>query len=111
MKVHVYRRHEVVEQDNSDLNAIELDTELSTNSLSTNPETFEHGCKCEKDVCTCCRHLTVRKVRLNDIGRPFKSLASTKCCNTAHSYAKFQCLQILNSADNNIVYRFTNQIG
>jgi hypothetical protein len=71
-KIHVYKKHEAmitheVEEDKS--HQIELDTELNAKQQPySSQHSIENGCSCQNFVCSCCRHLKVRKVRLDDVG-------------------------------------------
>lgn len=69
VKARIYRRYETTELDNDDeMISTELDNGLLSGELHS-LRGFKPGCQCNGDLCTCCRHFDVRKVRLNDIGR------------------------------------------
>lgn len=67
-KVHVYRRHEALStHELEDKNhQVELDSE--NDEYSSHP-TIENGCTCQNSMCSCCKHLKIRKVRLDDVGK------------------------------------------
>jgi len=63
--IHVYKRHEaMLAAELDDKHIIELDTTVQD---AHNVSPFEDGCSCRDVVCSCCRHLKIRKVGLDDV--------------------------------------------
>ena len=78
-KAHVYRRYEsmIVHDVEEKNHLIELDTNSIATDMHKNRQ-IENGCTCQDLVCSCCRHMKVRKVRLNDYGELLLLLTATQ---------------------------------